>query len=515
MNIRAYKITIPAVIIIVGILLRSYIAFAIKPFSGDSAVFALMAKHISEFREFYIYMPLAHYAGAMSSYIGAALFTAFGVSYNSFISGGLIFSSVGLIAGCILSRKILDGFGELISDLLIAIPSVFIIRYSIFAGVLAENALFIPLLLLIAVKINVGDSRRPGLLATISGVVSGIALWATPSSFPAILTVITLLMMTRHRRLPSAAVILFFMGLLIGYTPAIIYNFQNPNATLFRMAGRVLSLDRSALSCPDLPALIFRQICWRLSTVPDSLYRIPRLMAELISFPGMLLFCISTIIVFTGRLSRWFDNRRLDGVGVVLLYTLWNVIFYPLLVGEAASRYMMPLVLAGPFLIGDALSSVSKWTGRFLIIAIAAVFLYYNVSTVKASASLPDSGRYAHLADWLVKNNALYGYSDYDTAYITDFDTLEKATISPTLFHPTFADRWPDKTKEVRNSQNVCYIIDRKRYTGLIKAFENNLAALGLPVNAHQVDGFAVYRDIPGNVRPGQLIPIGDKQERR
>ena len=288
MKTRAYKITIVSAVIIAGILLRAYMAFVIRPINGDSAVFALMAKHISELKEFYIYMPLSHYAGALSSYVAAGLFSVFGVSYNSFITVGLAFSSAGLIAGCILSRKTLDGFGEAISDLLIAVPSFLIIWHSLLAGVHAENALCIPILLLLAVKINGGNSARPGLLAVVSGVISGLALWSTPGSVPAVLTIITLLLMARRERSYFRTIVLFFIGILIGYAPAIIYNVQYPHATLFRMAGRILNLDGSALSDPDLTALVMRQIFWRISTAPESLHRIPRLISELISFPGML-----------------------------------------------------------------------------------------------------------------------------------------------------------------------------------------------------------------------------------
>lgn len=504
---RAYKITIAAVIITVGILLRVYVALVIRPINGDSAVFALMAKHMSELKEFYIYMPLLHYAGALSSYIAAILFSVFGIAYNSFITVGLLFSSGGLIAGCILSRKILDGFGEIASDLLIAVPSFLIIWHSLLAGVHAENALFIPILLLLAVKINSCSSARAGLLAIISGVISGLALWSTPGSAPAVLTIMTLLFMTRRPRLYFWPIVLFFIGILIGYAPAVIYNTQYPHATLFRMFGRILNLDKSALSSPDMLALVMKQIFWRISTVPESLYRIPRLISELISFPGMLLFLASAVIVLYGWLRRAFENKRTDGIGVVLLYVFWFVTFYALLVGENASRYMIPLVIVSPLLIGSALSRISKQTGTFLMMLLVGSLLYYNISTVRSSYDAYNPGRYIRLTDWLVKNGQMRGYSDYDTAYIAEIESLGKVTLSPTLYHPTFSDRWPDETKVVRGSDNVCYIIDGRRALGAIDTFEDNLARLGLPFVKDKVDVFTVYCGIPGAIRPEDLMP--------
>jgi hypothetical protein len=93
-------------VILLGIVAR--IAFLFPPGipDGDCAVFALMAKHIVELKEFPIYVPLAHYNGTLVSYIGAFFFLVFGVSSLSFSLAGLVFTLLWITAMLLLSSHV-------------------------------------------------------------------------------------------------------------------------------------------------------------------------------------------------------------------------------------------------------------------------------------------------------------------------------------------------------------------------------------------------------------------------
>ncbi|MBU1807934.1 MAG: hypothetical protein KJ661_00055 [Candidatus Omnitrophica bacterium] len=507
MKINARKAAVIPAIIGLGILVRAYVVFVIKPISGDTAVFALMAKHIFELKEFYIYMPMAHYAGAFYSYLSAALFALLGVSYSSFMIVGILSSCAGLIIGCVISNKILNSSGVIISDILIALPAFGMIYYSLYIGVNAENFLFIPLLLLMAIKINRREYANRAVFMAATGLISGLALWLTPAVIPVVLTIMTLFVIGNRGRLLTGAIALFLAGILIGYLPAVIYDFLHPGAAFFRMAGRVLDLNRSALLSPDPFGMICGKIFWRFSTIPGSLARIPRFTSELISLPLTILLFVSIAVSFKGAARRFIKNKYVDDIGVIAIYVLWFIIFYTMLVGEGAGRFMAPLAIVAPFLIGDTLSRIKKFKARHLLLTLMiAALIFCNMGTITRASSVFAAARYTKLTDWLIMNNVTRGYSDYDTAYIVQFESKEKVLVSPTLFDPTFCDRWPENTKMIRGADDVCYIIDGRQYPHIIEPFEKNLSGFGQRYRKDIIGDFTVYRKISHTLEPKDVM---------
>jgi hypothetical protein len=190
----------------------------------------------------------------------------------------------------------------------------------------------------------------------------------------------------------------------------------------------------------------------------------------------------------------------------MLVYVFWSILFYVTLVGEHAPRYMAGLAIAAPFLIGKAFSLFNNKKERLTLIIVASTMIIFNVITVINRPPVLCLERYAKLAGWLSASNALRGYSDYDTAYITQFESREKAGISPTLFHPTFCDRFPEETKMVRNSDDLCYIIDGAHYPHAAGSFEKSLDRLGLRYDKDMIGDFTIYRGIPREFEPKDMI---------
>ena len=98
-----------------------------------------------------------------------------------------------------------------------------------------------------------------------------------------------------------------------------------------------------------------------------------------------------------------------------------------------------------------------------------------------------------------------YGFSDYYTGYIAQFETKEKSIISPTLFHPTFCDRWPENTKRVRDARETFYIIDESACPEVALTLEKKCKERGITYKKENVKGFGVYYGFSSKIYPEEL----------
>ena len=128
------------------------------------------------------------------------------------------------------------------------------------------------------------------------------------------------------------------------------------------------------------------------------------------------------------------------------------------------------------------------------------------MGTITRASSVFAAARYTKLIDWLIINNVTRGYSDYDTAYIVQFESKEKVLVSPTLFDPTFCDRWPENTKMIRGADDVCYIIDGRQYPRIIEPFEKNLSGFSQRYRKDIIGDFTVYRKISRALEPKDVM---------
>ncbi len=467
------------------------------PVCGDSAVFILMARHIAQGKEFPIYMWLNHYAGALPSYIAAVLFKIFGMSLTVFFSVGVAFSFLWALLTTLLSKKILPAAGYLAAAALVFLPPREVLWYSFFDIHVASLLWGILILSLLIMT----DTRKPGAMILL-GFSSGVALWHTPGIAPCLLTVLTVLFMRDRKTLFLKHIFLFIIPFLIGFSPGIIYSVQYPGATLFRMGGRILNLDRATFTgSPHPAALIADRILWRVSTIPHSMLRLPILTLHLTGWLMSLTFFIS--LAFLCKVS--FTSARKDGntgpMRVILIFIFWFVIFYSVLVGEDRSRYVLPLYVAVPVVIGFFLSRIWRRSSFFYMLIFAALLVNngYGIghSLIRAKAL-----HYGELTRWLLSKNISYGYSDYDTAYSIMVFSGEKVIVSPTIFDPAFSDRRPSWTAEVRQSGDPAYIVNRVTYPEAARDLEDQLRSSGVTCERDEIGEFVVYKDFSRKVYP-------------
>jgi hypothetical protein len=85
------------------------------------------------------------------------------------------------------------------------------------------------------------------------------------------------------------------------------------------------------------------------------------------------------------------------------------------------------------------------------------------------------------------------------------FDSKEEIVISPTLYHPTFSDRYPEFTETVRAAPSAAFIVDDSRDSCAGPELEKGLARLGVRFKKSAAAEFRVYSDFSRKVFPEEL----------
>jgi len=491
---RAVNTLFISIMIMAALAVRAFYVIPPMTVQGDSAVFALMAKHILELKEFPIYMWLAHYGGTLPCYIGAGLFKLFGISSTVYLAIGLLISMAWACVSFILARKILDRAGAIYALIAVLVPPSCVVLYSSETGSINSLALlFGSLSLLLLVVCRDKGYRNAARSFALLGIISGAGLWLTPAMAPFILATLTLLIVEDKTVFLRLEFRLFILGFLAGYFPAIVYNLQYPNAALFRLAGRVLELDRGVLMASNLKEIVIERILWRLSTVPVSLARIPDM---LISATGP----VNTVLFFIALV--W--ARKDVILRPVLVYVLWFSVCYAFFVGLSPNRYIIPVYAAFPFLFGKLLSDIrarSKIISTTLLLAV----LLGNVCGNAFDFIHRRTPHYAGLVKWMLSRNYLYGYAGYWTSYPVIFESGERILVSPTLLHPTFSDRMPEYTAKVRNATGAVYIIGENDGPGLALRLEGRLKKMNIKYKKDVFEEFSVYSEISRKVYPEEI----------
>jgi hypothetical protein len=303
----------------------------------------------------------------------------------------------------------------------------------------------------------------------------------------------------------SRGILVFLACCCLGHAPALLYNFQHPAAFVYRFGGRILDLDRSFLSSGDKAGVIFEKIKWRVSTMPDSLLRIPRLLLPLMGAAETpfgsacvsyifvpLIYWISFVYAFFARIRQ--KIRPLD---VCIVFAVVFVLFYVCLVGEDHARYMLPLYTVIPVFLGVFFLKI-KEKSVFLFSALVLLILTVNIAgNVKMLMSGPVS--FSGVVNFLSEKDITKGYSDYSTSYGIIFESGEKIIISPTLLTDRF-DRYPEYTKEVNSARNVAYIF--KKAGGSWEPFEKRLEEERVRFNKEDIDTYIIYWDLSERIFP-------------
>ena len=166
-------------LITLGVLLRLYLLAAGWPTSNsDEGTMGLEALHILRLGEHPIYLYGQHYMGVGEAYLGAALFSVFGVSLFALRLGMLLLYGVFMLAMGVLTRLLYGWRVTIVTLALLALGSADIIQPELMAvGGAAETLACGSILFVLAtwLAITVGASAR-----TDGAARRGPASWPTP-----------------------------------------------------------------------------------------------------------------------------------------------------------------------------------------------------------------------------------------------------------------------------------------------------------------------------------------------
>jgi hypothetical protein len=219
--------------------------------NADESIMDLMARHIAYQGEHPIFFWGQNYMGSIQAYLGAVLIHLVGSSAFSVRLGTLLIFALYLVCMYFLVRLLYTKAYALFTIALLSIGSDRMMSIPLVAnGGYAETMLFGALIFLLASWLaftmphQCTRVSRSRLLAYVGlGVTIGLALWSDQLILTAIFTAGLFLQRCCYQKLRGQAIGALLLGLLVGATPLIIYNFSAAPGqnSLFVLLGTVFS----------------------------------------------------------------------------------------------------------------------------------------------------------------------------------------------------------------------------------------------------------------------------------
>ncbi|MFH1824899.1 MAG: glycosyltransferase family 39 protein [Candidatus Firestonebacteria bacterium] len=496
-------------IILCGVILRFFIIR--HDIAGDEAVFGLMAKHIMEGREYPLYMWEAHYSGTLSAYIIAISFKIFGVSSFSYKIAGLLLFIPYIIFIYMLAKKIFDSNVGLLSTLFVAVSPVFVSIYlATILGVYIEGLICGTIILLLCCYIVSSEINLS--IFMLLGFVSGLGLWLSPHVVPFFITALIVIVLKFKKDIFSKYTILLLIFFIVGYLPAIIYNFYHPTSSFYHFAGRVLELNRSVLLAPDFNRIVFSKIIWRISTVPGSLINMYTLILPLIGLQkyitnsfiiwSLIIIIYLSSFVYIIYLRKKLLSSKVLPLDVLFIFVIIFVLFYCFFVGEFRSRYLLPLSIVLPIILSVLFLNIKKISNMLFYVLLVFV-LSVNFAGVLNNIKLK-SISYDNLVSFLEENKLLYGYSEYFTSYPIVFKSSEKIIVSPCAVD-SISERYPLYTNAVHSASDIFYVFNLNTHPQVIALIEQRLKILNISYKRKYIYPFIVYYKFSRIISPNEL----------
>lgn len=475
-------------------------------FDGDSAVAGLMAMHISQLKEFPLYFWANHYAGTLSSYIAAVLFLLFGVSKTASALPGILIAWLWILSQYALARRVLSPAGAFAVLLFCLFPPMNVFWYTMLnAGVWAETFAFSGVLFLLAAYRGPFRSEHPGLFYFLAGAAAGFGQWLSPGMLPAAAAALFFFAAAEKERFLRNCLPFFAAGFATGFAPGLAHTLMHPRDVAFRMGGRLLDLDKSFLGEPDKASALARLLAGKIISGPRNLFKLPMAFVQAAGFLNLALFAAGAALAVKEAAGRIKEKAFPGPADIALVYAVFFAAFYAFLLSAPhAYRYAVPLYLAAPLFLGRAFELLYGGRKKLAALVLAAAVGANIFSVADALVKKP---QYDHvlLAACLESSGVKYAFSDYATAYMVTFLTKEKIVASPTLYHADFADRYPEYTRQARNSPAPAFIINNVLFPGAQERALARLGALKVRFRKDSVGGFTVLSGLSRRVYPEEL----------
>jgi hypothetical protein len=482
--------------------------------NADQAVLGLMGMHILKGKLF-IYFWENKYCGAFISYLAAFNFKLFGASVLSFKLATFPWVILSVVYGYKLAAAIYGRAVGLLTALLLAVPPVYIILFSVSPhGTYSETLALGPIILYLTYLISNGEETAV-LKTRISllGFVSGFGCWLSPLITPFLFTSWFVL---GFRCKPAvkkqfARYALFFV---FGAAPLLIYNLQHPFATFLNLGSRPLDVSKAGLHADLASRGLFLTF---LKYTADYLRGLPASFLHVFgNIPGIFklanpltekyralhagaaFICLAPAAYCLTKLRK-FDRANIPEYLVLfsLLFALFGFLDNP--------RFLLPLWPAAAIFLAAALVRLYVLS-RLLAVALPAAFLGLNLWGGLLCLDVK-SPPYPKLAEYLISKGLTRGYAGYWTAYPITFVSGEKVIVSPTLYTGSILakskDTYPFYTNIVDAEKDVFYVTNDSAESAAI--VEARLKALKINCKTDTFQPFKVYYSFSKRVYPADL----------
>jgi len=496
-----------------GLLLR--IAWFFTPNGApdaDDAVFGLMALSILDGRDYPIYFWQAHYAGAVVAYLAALEYWLFGYGAGVLKSATLPFAAGYLAVTYALALRLFDRNAALVALLCAAIQPAIPLAYSVkpveYPVIICLNGLV--LLLAFNLPKEAVCSRDVYGWFALLGFVIGLGFYVSPLIVPCVSVAILFVLRHRHQVLDRMGWCCFFAGGLIGVSPMLVYNVQNPLATFLRLGSRVLNVSKTEVLHLETNGLtVLGWIAHYVSDLPAQFMTLVQNLGPLLGLdlPGGAV--VACLVVVGTSLALWHhggSHSRMEA-GVVL--GRWCALVIPAalvfvwMFGLNRPRHLVIIYSVLPLGIAALYARVRAtrpWGAGMLL----TTLLLVAGADLLQMARIPRQS-VAPLIEAAQRMGSQALYADYETAYQVMFVTRQAILVSPTAWSDSgvIADRTPHITQQVDVLLNPVYVFEQN--TPQAAWFAEGLTRRGISFTRVTIDHFELYANLSAPIRSSAL----------
>ncbi|MBN2143650.1 MAG: hypothetical protein JW774_03405 [Candidatus Aureabacteria bacterium] len=342
---------------------------------SDAGIVGLMAKHISEAKDFPVFFYGQAYMGSLEAYVTAGVFLLFGISGFTLCLGTAV---CGFFMLPLLYLWAKDAAGKTAAlaataYCLVGPAHFFVFSFNPRGGYMLTLCFSVTILFLTCRYLfsEIQQNKVTAFKYAILGCVAGLAWWTNQLITSTLLTSAILFLAVLNRRLFCLRILVpVFSGFIAGSLPFWLWNYQNDWGTFafLKSFGRTEFLKGLELFYVErIPSLL--DLTWGSSLMRWML----------------LVLYVAVLVVFTRQMFKWIktgcSRKWLNGAAIILFVLVSSLVFcrshFALF---RTPKYLLTLAPAFAILVGIFISEiVKKRKGILAAFMLMLPFLYHQV----------------------------------------------------------------------------------------------------------------------------------------